>query len=88
MWLTTDELIDLIVDAAAYAAVSAVDVLAELPRDATAHERRAAVMGRRDAIRAKVAEQRAEVADEHEPPRELSRAERHDERARRRWGVA
>jgi hypothetical protein len=89
--LTVPELIELVIDAALYASVAAVDTVAELPRDATAAMRRDAVEARRGAIRQMVGKQLRESAgnaeDEAERAKPLSRAERRNERAMRRWGV-
>ena len=89
--LTVPELIDMIVDGAMYAAVGAVDALMTLPRDATQQMRRDAVESRRGAIRQMVGKQLRESAgraeDDAERAKPLSRAEKREVKARRRWGV-
>lgn len=89
--LTVPELIDLIVDAALWAAAAAVDTVAELPRDATAQMRRDAVESRRGAVRQMVGKNLRDSVgrseDETERAAPLTRAERRNERAMRRWGV-
>jgi hypothetical protein len=72
-WLTVGEIADVVFDAVE----SGIDAVLALPADATKEERRTAMRGEFDRRRG---EQAAEAA------RPKTRAELHDEKARRRWG--
>ena len=73
LWMTTEEIAETVFDATE----AAVTALLALPSDASREERRTA-------MRLEFDQRRAQAAEAERPK---TRAEIHDERARRRWGV-